>query len=147
MGNFDSNFAQGNLIRIRGSKLSVFSQKLVKFPQLNDRGGANYSTNFQWRRGTNVAELPMVPKRRFYDKFQYQSGTNSDHSRIAGDVSATRRRCSVAQHIPQIAELDCKPFVVNEQGGQILDARVRVTKSNLSRWSACAGQRVRFYFP
>lgn len=50
----------------------------------------------------------------------------TDHSRTAGDVSATR--CGVAQHIPQIAELDCNPFLVNKQRGPILDARVRVTE-------------------
>jgi len=29
--------------------------------------------------------------------------------------------------IPQIAELDCNPFVVHETGATILDARIRVT--------------------
>ena len=31
------------------------------------------------------------------------------------------------EDIPQIAELDCNPFVVHESGATILDARIRVT--------------------
>lgn len=33
----------------------------------------------------------------------------------------------LVEDIPQIAELDCNPFVVHQQGATILDARVRVT--------------------
>jgi acyl-CoA synthetase (NDP forming) len=33
----------------------------------------------------------------------------------------------MAEDLPQIAELDCNPFVVREQGAVILDARVRVS--------------------
>ena len=40
---------------------------------------------------------------------------------------ALLRVSALVDDIPQIAELDCNPFVVTEQGGQILDARVRVT--------------------
>ena len=36
------------------------------------------------------------------------------------------RLSALVDDIPQIAELDCNPFVVSEQGGEILDARVRV---------------------
>jgi acyl-CoA synthetase (NDP forming) len=48
------------------------------------------------------------------------------------DVSALEdallRISALVDDFPQIAELDCNPFVVNEQGGQILDARVRVSQ-------------------
>src|SRR5689334_10853807 len=40
---------------------------------------------------------------------------------------ALLRVSALVDDIPQIAELDCNPFVVTEQGGEILDARVRVT--------------------
>ncbi len=33
----------------------------------------------------------------------------------------------MAEDLPQIAELDCNPFVVHETGATILDARIRVT--------------------
>jgi acetate---CoA ligase (ADP-forming) len=39
---------------------------------------------------------------------------------------ALLRVSALVDDIPQIAELDCNPFVVTEQGGEILDARVRV---------------------
>ena len=39
---------------------------------------------------------------------------------------ALLRISALVDDIPQIAELDCNPFVVTEQGGEILDARVRV---------------------
>jgi acyl-CoA synthetase (NDP forming) len=37
------------------------------------------------------------------------------------------RVSAMVEDIPQIAELDCNPFVVQEHGAVILDARVRVT--------------------
>jgi acetyl coenzyme A synthetase (ADP forming)-like protein len=37
------------------------------------------------------------------------------------------RVSAMVEDLPQIAELDCNPFVVNEQGAVILDARARVT--------------------
>ncbi len=37
------------------------------------------------------------------------------------------RVSAMVEEIPQIAELDCNPFVVQEHGAVILDARVRVT--------------------
>jgi hypothetical protein len=37
------------------------------------------------------------------------------------------RVSAMVEDIPQIAELDCNPFVVHEKGAVILDARVRVT--------------------
>jgi acetyl coenzyme A synthetase (ADP forming)-like protein len=37
------------------------------------------------------------------------------------------RVSAMVDDLPQIAELDCNPFVVNEHGAVILDARVRVT--------------------
>jgi acetyl coenzyme A synthetase (ADP forming)-like protein len=40
---------------------------------------------------------------------------------------ALLRVSALVDDISQIAELDCNPFVVTEQGGEILDARVRVT--------------------
>ena len=36
------------------------------------------------------------------------------------------RVSAIVEDLPQIAELDCNPFVVNENGAVILDARVRV---------------------
>jgi acetate---CoA ligase (ADP-forming) len=40
--------------------------------------------------------------------------------------AALLRVSELVDDLPQIAELDCNPFVVTEQGGEILDARVRV---------------------
>ena len=36
------------------------------------------------------------------------------------------RVSAMIEDIPQIAELDCNPFVVHKRGAVILDARVRV---------------------
>jgi acyl-CoA synthetase (NDP forming) len=47
---------------------------------------------------------------------------------VAALEDALLRVSAMVDDIPQIAEIDCNPFVVNEQGGQILDARVRVTQ-------------------
>jgi hypothetical protein len=33
----------------------------------------------------------------------------------------------MVEDLPQVAELDCNPFVVQENGAVILDARIRVT--------------------
>ena len=48
------------------------------------------------------------------------------------DVAALQegllRVSAMVEDIPQIAELDCNPFVVHERGAVILDARVRVTE-------------------
>ena len=48
----------------------------------------------------------------------------------ASDVAALEegllRASTMVEDIPQIAEIDCNPFVVNERGAVILDARVRV---------------------
>ena len=50
---------------------------------------------------------------------------------VAADVAALEegllRVSSMVEDIPQIAELDCNPFVVHEKGATILDARIRVT--------------------
>ncbi len=50
---------------------------------------------------------------------------------IPCDVAALEegllRVSAMVEDIPQIAELDCNPFVVHETGGAILDARIRVT--------------------
>ena len=47
------------------------------------------------------------------------------------DVSALEegllRVSAMVEDLPQIAELDCNPFVVHEHGATILDARIRVT--------------------
>ena len=47
------------------------------------------------------------------------------------DVSALEegllRVSAMVEDLPQIAELDCNPFVVHETGATILDARIRVT--------------------
>jgi acyl-CoA synthetase (NDP forming) len=49
----------------------------------------------------------------------------------ATDVAALKegllRVSAMVEDIPQIAELDCNPFVVHETGATILDARIRVT--------------------
>ncbi|HEX5966592.1 MAG TPA: GNAT family N-acetyltransferase [Pyrinomonadaceae bacterium] len=49
----------------------------------------------------------------------------------AADVAALEqgllRVSAMVEDLPQIAELDCNPFVVHEQGATILDARIRVT--------------------
>ena len=37
------------------------------------------------------------------------------------------RVSAMVEDLPQIAELDCNPFVVHEGGATILDARIRVT--------------------
>jgi acyl-CoA synthetase (NDP forming) len=48
-----------------------------------------------------------------------------------GDVAALEdgllRVSAMLEDLPQIAELDCNPFVVHERGATILDARIRVT--------------------
>jgi acyl-CoA synthetase (NDP forming) len=48
------------------------------------------------------------------------------------DVAALKegllRVSAMVEDIPQIAELDCNPFIVHEHGAVILDARVRVTE-------------------
>lgn len=50
--------------------------------------------------------------------------------KVAGDVAALEegllRVSALVEDLPQIAELDCNPFVVHEHGAVILDARVRV---------------------
>jgi len=50
---------------------------------------------------------------------------------VACDVAALKggllRVSAMVEDIPQIAELDCNPFVVHETGATILDARIRVT--------------------
>ena len=37
------------------------------------------------------------------------------------------RVSAMVEDLPQIAELDCNPFVVHETGATILDSRIRVT--------------------
>ena len=34
---------------------------------------------------------------------------------------------AMVEDVPQIAELDCNPFVVHETGARLLDERIRVT--------------------
>ncbi len=50
---------------------------------------------------------------------------------VACDVAALEegllRVSAMVEDIPQIAELDCNPYVVHEKGATILDARIRVT--------------------
>lgn len=50
---------------------------------------------------------------------------------VASDIGALEegllRVSALVEDIPQIAELDCNPFVVHETGATILDARIRVT--------------------
>ena len=48
-----------------------------------------------------------------------------------GDVAALEdgllRVSAMVEDLPQIAELDCNPFVIHKSGATILDARIRVT--------------------
>jgi acetyltransferase len=37
------------------------------------------------------------------------------------------RVSAMVEDLPQIAELDCNPFLVYEHGAEILDARIRVS--------------------
>jgi len=46
---------------------------------------------------------------------------------IAALEEGLLRVSTLVEDIPQIAELDCNPFVVHEEGAVILDARVRVS--------------------
>lgn len=50
---------------------------------------------------------------------------------VAADVAALEdgllRLSALVEDLPQIAELDCNPFVIHESGATILDARIRVT--------------------
>jgi hypothetical protein len=50
---------------------------------------------------------------------------------VPGDVVALEngllRVSAMVEDISQIAELDCNPFVVHDDGATILDARIRVT--------------------
>ncbi|MEK6304590.1 MAG: GNAT family N-acetyltransferase [Acidobacteriota bacterium] len=48
-------------------------------------------------------------------------------------VDGLLRVSAMVEDIPQIAELDCNPFVVRERGAVILDARVRVVASEPPR--------------
>ena len=45
---------------------------------------------------------------------------------VAALEDGVLRVSALVDDIPQIAELDCNPFVVHQQGATILDARVRV---------------------
>lgn len=45
---------------------------------------------------------------------------------VAALEEALLRVSAMVEDIPQIAELDCNPFVVHEKGATILDARIRV---------------------
>ena len=55
---------------------------------------------------------------------------NGFRGSAATDVAALEegllRVSAMVEDIPQIAELDCNPFVVHEKGATILDARIRV---------------------
>ena len=48
-----------------------------------------------------------------------------------GDIAALEegllRVSAMVEDLPQIAELDCNPFVVHQQGAAVLDVRIRVT--------------------
>ena len=46
---------------------------------------------------------------------------------VAALEAGLLRVSAMVEDIPQIAELDCNPFVVNERGAAIVDARIRVT--------------------
>ncbi|HEX7331156.1 MAG TPA: GNAT family N-acetyltransferase [Pyrinomonadaceae bacterium] len=56
---------------------------------------------------------------------------NGFRGSVPGDVAALEdgllRVSAMVEDLPQIAELDCNPFVVHETGATILDARIRVT--------------------
>ena len=46
---------------------------------------------------------------------------------VAALENGLLRLSAMVEDLPQIAELDCNPFVVHETGATILDARIRVT--------------------
>ncbi|MGH8527815.1 MAG: acetate--CoA ligase family protein, partial [Gammaproteobacteria bacterium] len=46
---------------------------------------------------------------------------------VAALENGLLRVSAMVEDIPQIAELDCNPFVVHNSGAAILDARVRVS--------------------
>jgi acetyl coenzyme A synthetase (ADP forming)-like protein len=50
---------------------------------------------------------------------------------IAALEEGLLRVSAMVENIPQIAELDCNPFVVHEEGAVILDARIRVAAVEL----------------
>ena len=55
---------------------------------------------------------------------------NGFRGRPSCDVKALEhgvlRVSALVEDIPQIAELDCNPFMVHEKGATVLDARVRI---------------------
>ncbi|HEX6730551.1 MAG TPA: acetate--CoA ligase family protein, partial [Pyrinomonadaceae bacterium] len=51
----------------------------------------------------------------------------SVHADVTALEEALLRVSAMVEDLPQIAELDCNPFVVHETGATILDARIRVT--------------------
>ena len=51
---------------------------------------------------------------------------NSPKCDVAALEEGLLRVSALVEDIPQIAELDCNPFVIHERGAVILDARVRV---------------------
>ena len=53
----------------------------------------------------------------------FRGGASAD---IAALEDGLLRVSAMVEDLPQIAELDCNPFVVRERGAVILDARVRV---------------------
>lgn len=68
--------------------------------------------------------LDMIRSLKTYPLLDgFRGGKKYDVPALA---DALLRISAMVDEIPQIAELDCNPFVVSEQGGEILDARVRV---------------------
>ena len=51
----------------------------------------------------------------------------SPASDIASLEEGLLRVSAMVEDIPQIAELDCNPFVIHESGATILDARIRIS--------------------
>jgi acyl-CoA synthetase (NDP forming) len=45
---------------------------------------------------------------------------------VAALEDALLRVSALVEDLPQIAELDCNPIIISEQGAMIVDARIRV---------------------
>src|SRR5262249_20872754 len=59
--------------------------------------------------------------------FPLLNGFRSAKCDVAALEDGLLRVSAMVEDLPQIAELDCNPFVIYETGTAILDARVRVT--------------------
>jgi acetate---CoA ligase (ADP-forming) len=73
----------------------------------------------------NEDALEMVRELKTYPLLTGFRGSASCN--VAALEEGLLRVSALVEDIPQIAELDCNPFVVHETGATILDVRIRVT--------------------